>query len=74
MKQLTMPEPDPCDKASRISPVHSRPLLANPARSHAMLKRRSSIESIELESAPEALAPEVEGRIFMLSDEVSDKY
>lgn len=38
----------------------------------AMLRRRSSIECVELEAAPEQLAPVVDGRIFIVNEQVRE--
>ena len=72
MKQLTLPETEapPADHMM-IHAVQSRPLAsASPARSKMMLRRRSSIETIELENTAEALKPQVEGRIFIVDEPV----
>ena len=57
-------------------PLSSRPSLVrrasltSPGISKARMMRRESIQSVELESVPGALAPQVEGRIVQLDEQV----
>ena len=70
---------------TKITPVRAMSTAAAPPRPSAaaaapprpsltsrpaLLRRRSSIEVIELETTPEALAPKVEGRIYIIDEQV----
>lgn len=56
------------------SPSSRRASLCSPEKSRSVLLRRTSIDIAENELADLALAPEVEGRIFIVSDKVSFSY
>lgn len=49
-----------------------RTSLCNPERSKSILLRRTSIDMAESQQADAVLAPEVEGRIFIVSDKVGE--
>jgi len=49
----------------------SRASIASPSRSHMLMMRRTSIQTVEMDCASSALAPSIEGRIFIVNDLVS---
>ena len=78
VKQLSFADDLACPPppAKPVSSISSRPSLVrrasltSPGISRARMMRRASIQSVELESVPGALAPKVENRIVQLDEQV----